>query len=274
MTFNTTGLLTLTLILLTSCSTLSQKNIINPTSIHDANGNNPDENVAFARNLPVEDYYRSLMLAKSYYSPDRNCDIDSKEVCYKPSKPEFIRNYVTEGLGLVDAYCLRWFNRLDESQRKVQTSRTNYNIITQLGSTLLSASSTNYNTITGFNAANTAFTRVADNYTGTFLFANTTKVKQHIFKVMKDKRTLIESRARKEKNNIKFKDFYIEIEQYADICTFSNIKEIVNKSLDATQTYTTADGQQETNAVDSAAAQEARTEKDAGQQKVDSAAGK
>lgn len=266
-------LIILSSLVLHGCSTFNQGDtsaITNPRKIHVSNGStikDLKEEVIRAMNRPVNDYYSAMKVAETLYSEGEKTCTDqaqtlvNKNRCYRTAKDDAIKNYVFEGLGLVDAYCIRWFDRLDDTQRKVDLENANFNVITQLGTAALGLLGASSNSVAGYGAATTARAGLSENYSNAFLLApNARKIKSHIQEIMRDKRDKIETKLKG--HELRFKDFYVELERYAGICTFSTAREIVNTSLHATESEISAKGRIKTIATEEAilASKEVRKE--------------
>lgn len=213
----------------TGCATLNQRtnSVLNPEKLHDQQASaGPTLDAA---QVPIDDYYHALALAKTAYK----FDSVGAPTGYTKQSSDLIENYVNEGIGLVDAYCNRWFQRLDDLQRKLQYEENNLNIITQLGTALLGIGHANSYIVGGYGAINTAATGMLNNYSDTFLAAPTTaKVRQHIVSAMDQAAGDLRGKSK----SLDFKQAYSGLERYAAICTYSQAKEIVDDSLSETKT--------------------------------------
>jgi hypothetical protein len=209
--------------------------LMNPVKIHTAYAK---ESSAYKASLiPIEDYYNALSLAKTKYDGES----------YIAQKQSIIDNYVNEGIGLVDTYCIRWFQNLDDQSRLLNYQRSNINVITQLGTALLGIGKANTNIVTSYGAFTTANAGMTENFNSAFLVAPTTdKVKEHVQNALKEKSTLLKGTSKPKT----FKEAYTELEKYADLCTYDQAKAIVDKSLDITQTKINTTTQQAETVID------------------------
>ena len=224
----------LLILILTSfgCSSYNSRqddtaSVLNPRKIH---GAYDAESLAYkAGQIPISDYYGALELARQRY-------FDEKGTMLKNVTPEDqgeIRNYVLEGIGLVDAYCSRWFQGLDDTNRLLAYQNKNFNVITQLGTAFLGLGSASSALVAGYGATTTAYAGLAENFNSAFLVAPTaSKVKQHIQSAMASEA----GNLRKDANSLNFKEAYTRLERYADLCTHARAKEIVDAALDLTKT--------------------------------------
>jgi len=233
-------------ILLTGCGilrTLKQDDsskqeltLVNPEVLHDAA---PLEShttgaavSASASMIPVTDYYRALLLAQTSYGDcfDANGKLktDAGEACLKHRPRNLIQNYQEEGIALVDAYCRRWFQLLAERERFFNFEQQNWNVIKQLGTTLLGLGGANSAIVALYGGVNTANDGLQDNYRSAFFFSpSVSKVKQLVLAGMKD----YAANLRDSLGNKGFKQVYTELESYADSCTFNSIRTYVSDSV-------------------------------------------
>jgi hypothetical protein len=214
----------------------SVSSLLNPTAIHVS----PDDNSAAAKagQIPVENYYKAMALAKPNYEQDKATLKDATA----------ITSYIDEGLGLVDSYCLRWFRRVEDVQRKVDFDEKNFNVIRQLGTALLGIGKASSNWVTGYGALNTAYSGVAENFNGALLTGPTTrKIKTRIFALIQQSAADLRAAG-----GLTFAQAYTRLERHADICTFSTISEILDTSLAQTRSeIDTTSGDISTNALES-----------------------
>lgn len=227
-------------IAMSGCSNIAKKKddlakTLNPKRIHGAFNK---EDLAFnAANIPVDDYYNAQKAAQIKYDP--------KTFQPTPEDGAAVTNYVYEGIGLVDAYCSRWFRSLDDMSRLLDYQNSNMNVITQLGTAFLGIGGASANFVTGYGAATTAYAGLSNNINTAFFATPTaTKVKSHIDSIMRTESEKLKADAGAKK--LKFKEAYTRLEQYADLCTHARAKEIVESALDATKTRVTADQKIET----------------------------
>lgn len=227
-----------TVLVLQGCGALSSRkddtaSILNPRKIHTAFDT---QSAAYkAGQIPVSDYYAALELARSKYQ------VESTGAVTKVAKADqgLVENYVSEGIGIVDAYCYRWFQGLDDTSRLLAYQNKNVNVITQLGTALLGIAGATAALVTGYGAGTTAYAGLSENFNSAFLVAPTaSKVKEHIVSVMNAESAQLRSDA----PALNFKQAYSRLERYADLCTHARAKEIVDTALDLTKTQFTGIG--------------------------------
>lgn len=228
-----TALALLTIFLLSGCSSLDSRkddtaSILNPRKIHEAFDGT--SRAYAAGQIPISDYYDSLEIARSKYSKSEGTAL----IVIKADQ-ESVKNYVAEGIGLVNAYCRRWFQGLDDTSRMLAYQNKNVNVITQLGTAALGIASASALAVTSYGAATTAYAGISENFNSAFLVAPTaSKVKDHIESVMKTEAASLKT----DSGTLSFKEAYSRLERYADICTHSRAKAIVDSALDLTKTQT------------------------------------
>lgn len=195
--------------------------VLNPKKIHTAASDS--DAASRAEEIPIDDYYNALQLARTKYTAT---DI-------LKSNSSLIENYVNEGIGLADAYCRRWFQKLDDMNRMLAFQTKNVNIISQMGTTLLGIGHASASWVTAYGASNTAFAGVSENVSGAFLVAPTSaRVQEHVDTLMSSEATALRAKS----STLTFKEAYSELERYADYCTYSRAKQIVDAALSITTT--------------------------------------
>jgi hypothetical protein len=208
-----------------------QAALLNPRKIHVASDSSSA--AYMASQIPVSRYYEALKLAQSTYAVERNAGEERFMTGINPSAQRYVENYVNEGIGLVDSYCLRWFQRMDDMSRLLAFQNKSVNVISQLGTTLLGLGSASANWVAGYGAANTAYAGMSENFNGSFLVApNSSKVKDHIQSAMKQEAENL----RYASSTMSFIEAYNAVERYADLCTYNRAKQIVDASLELTKT--------------------------------------
>ena len=212
---------------ISACSLINPKgNLFNPPDIH--NSNSGDARALEAQKIPIDDYYRALILAKQTYTGDTTCSNSIN--CITSAPPEVVDNYVNEGIGLVDSYCLRWFDNLEELQTRVNYQSSNINIIRDLGTALLGLGNANSVIVTAYGAGNTAYTGAAKNFQDTFLLApNTSSVKPRILEIMSVQANNL--REKLDDGSYTFKQAYVDLEKYASICTARTVRDVSEAAL-------------------------------------------
>lgn len=194
--------------------------LLNPPRIHDSA--DATSEAGRAGQLPIDNYYKAMRLAQPEYK-DRDV---------VPSDPKYVKNYVEEGLGLVDAYCLRWFRLLEDTQRKTNFEEKNFNVIRQLGTALLGIGKASSNWVTGYGAANTAYSGIVENFNTAFLAGPTTKkVKDRIFELLNQSSARLLTAA----DTLSFAQAYNRLERHAEICSFAMVIEVLDSSLAGTE---------------------------------------
>jgi len=228
--------------LLQGCGILSSRkddisSILNPRKIHTAYD---VQSPAYkAGQVPISDYYSALELARSRYATAGDGTVTS----VAKADQEAVKNYVSEGIGVVDAYCYRWFQSLDDTSRLLAYQDKNVNVITQLGTAMLGIGGASSALITGYGATTAAYAGIKENFNSAFLVAPTaSKVKEHIVSVMNSESFLLRAHS----SSFNFKQAYSRLERYADLCTHARAKEIVDTALDLTKTQIGTNKQVET----------------------------
>jgi hypothetical protein len=137
--------------------------------------------------------------------------------------------YVQSGITVTQAYCLRWFQRLSDQGLVKDYTDGNINVLRQLGTALLGIGKASSVLVSTYGAGNTAYEGLSKNYEDSFLLAPTSrKVKAQVM-------GLLDAEAAKlteEKPPKSFDEAYVRLERYADLCTQSTAREIVNNALD------------------------------------------
>jgi hypothetical protein len=230
-----------TAISVTGCGAISKaiyekmgdsENRMSPPKIHVLDNTNhslkdQQKNISDAEKIPALYYYDALNKAKEG-------GINNKENILK---------YVGSGTFFVKAECLRWFQRLSDSQREVDYANQTTNIITALGTTLLGLGGASNGFITGYGALNTTRAGLEKNYTDSFLLApNARKVKPHIFNLLDEEEEKLSNMVKSDKITT-FLIAYEKLERYADICTYSTAKEITDNALGETKSMIDDDNQ-------------------------------
>lgn len=230
------------------CSAIEQastdhKETLNPKKIHGIISNPNDtrkELINFATNLPIDDYYQALNLAKTNYSNSG----------YQQASQDAIVNYINEGVGLVNTYCSRWFNKLDDKSRILAYNDNNINVITQLTTALLGVGGASNKIVATYGAATTAYAGMSDNYNAAFLVAPTTsKVRKHIVSAMQSYADELKTKA----PSMQFKEAYTSLEDYANLCTHAKAKEIIDQTLDLSTSEAKMDGKLTTRSINRSA---------------------
>ena len=212
-----------TLLALGGCATPPDIRI-NPTRMHVA-PNSPfgslsspsapsvaPESVKAAEALPAARYFTAMNNAKTQESDG--------------TRAQFIET----GIGVVQAHCLRWFQRMSDQGLVKAYSDGNVNIIRQLGTALLGIGKANSIIVSTYGAGNTAYEGLSKNFDDSFLLApNSRKVKNQIMGILDSEATKLRSTDKGPKN---FDQAYVALERYADLCTHATAREIINDALD------------------------------------------
>jgi hypothetical protein len=199
------------------------------TGTEGSKGKDADTSQARVRDAevaPFRDYYSALENARKGEPAEKDKD-------YLTADRPYIPAYVDQGIGLVKAHCLRWLQRLNDEQRLLEYANTTTNVITELGTTLLGLAGANRAIVATYGGYNTARAGLTKNFNEAFLLApNAKKVKSHIFSVLdaEGERLLQDARDKK----LTFKTAYVRLERYADACTHSTAREIIETALDQT----------------------------------------
>lgn len=195
----------------------------NPQSLHDADA--ADARAVDAARLPVDDYYAALKLARQNYQDDG----------FVAASPENVRNYVEEGIALVDVYCRRWFDQLEMAQRRADLAKKDFNIISQLGTALLGLGRVSPDVVTGYGALGTFVSGYSENASVAFLLAPTTKnVRDKIMQLLMQNAQSLRDQADASDPALSFKSAYVQLERHAAICTYSSARQAADSSLEAT----------------------------------------
>lgn len=201
----------------------SYESLMNPARLHESTER--ESRASAAGQIPVDNYYSALTLARPVYAG--NADP-------APADRTRVRNYVNEGLALVEAYCMRWFRAIEDQQRHVDLAQKDFNVIQQLGTALLGIGKASSNWVTGYGAGFTAYNGIVNNYAAAFLAAPTTKkIKGEILDLLNQSGTALKNRANTATDDapLLFSEAYAALEKHADICTFATIRELLDTRL-------------------------------------------
>jgi hypothetical protein len=156
----------------------------------------------------------------------------------RPADQQRLRAYVDAGVALSDAYCTRWFRRLDDAQRRITFAQNNFNVVRQLGTALIGVAGLSSDTTTVYGALNTAIEGVNANINeALFLAPDTALIKRRVTEAMADRAHQLKSSNRP----TNFADAYVQLERYADMCTFVSARQYVNQAITAPSGAATAD---------------------------------
>jgi hypothetical protein len=198
---------------LCGCMTDRTKSLFNPPAIHPTEDGSPT-NAQYGE-IPIKQYYAALDSAKVKGKGDAAID-----------------DLVDKGIGLVSAYCLRWFQRLDDAQRRLAMQQKDFNIIRDLGTALLGIGGANQTIVASYGALNTAYTGIAENFNEAVLAGPTTaKIKSQVLDMLKQS----ENKLRTDAGSLSFAQAYSRIELHADTCTYNTVRNLLDSSLSSTK---------------------------------------
>lgn len=201
---------------LSGCMTDRTKSLFNPPAVHPS----ADQSSDYAKygDIPISQYYAALEAAKDTDEPG---DVA-------------IVTLVDKGIGLVSAYCLRWFQRLDDAQRRLAIQQKDFNIIRDLGTALLGIGGANQTIVASYGALNTAYTGIVENFNEAVLAGPTTaKIKGQVLDMLRQSETSL--RADAATGELSFAQAYARIELHADTCTYNTIRNLLDSSLSSTR---------------------------------------
>jgi len=183
-------------------------------------------NAIQAQSVPVFIYYEKMNLARSITSTITPNGTGTVPV------PSAIVEYLDAGFALVNAYCLRWFQRMNDQSIYKQFGDESENLIYALGTTLLGLGKANSYFVTSWGASNTFVKGESANYSNNFLLGSSPKIKAQVMKMLVDEGKVI----RNDGEAKTFLQAYTRLEQYADLCTSGTVRDILGKSLDSVET--------------------------------------
>jgi hypothetical protein len=210
-------LIAATALVVAGCAgTKDQTNLLlNPPGIHASADAASD--AAGAGQVPVTQYYAAMKAAQD-----------------KSAGTAEIAAMVDKGIGLVGAYCLRWFQKVDDAQRRLDLQEKDYNIIRQLGTALLGVGKASSSIVATYGAANTAYSGIVENFNGAILAGPATaKVKVQVLDMLKQS----ETKLRADTASLTFAQAYNRIELHADTCTYSTVRNMLDSSLASTKSH-------------------------------------
>lgn len=201
---------------------------ISPPTLHTYDKNlstdeplsNLTEKIKNAEKDPFERYYAAQLLAK-----------DS-------GTQKNINAYLEAGVVLVNVTCSRWFRSLSEAEIRFNFAQGNQNVIQDLATTALGIAKANPITVATAGAGFTALNGFEKMFSQSFFLApNANKVKSHIFAALDTrKKELLYDTNRQAPHPTTYGSAYEALELYGGICTQQTAREIINSSLDQTQT--------------------------------------
>jgi hypothetical protein len=207
-------LVAVTALALAGCMTDRTKGLFNPPTIHASD--DAAAAASIAGQVPVDQYYAAVKNAQAKAATDPEIGI-----------------MVDKGVGLVSAYCLRWFQRLDDSQRRFAMQQKDFNIIRDLGTALLGIGGANSTIVGTYGALNTAYTGIAENFNEAVLAGPTTaKIKSQMMDMLNQSEKQL--RADAVAKSLTFTQAYNRIELHADTCTYSTVRNLLDATLNKT----------------------------------------
>jgi hypothetical protein len=208
-------LIVATMLAVAGCATSrGQTNLLlNPPAIHASADAASD--AAVAGQVPVTQYYAALKAAQD-----------------KAVGATEIAAMVDKGIGLVGGYCLRWFQKVDDAQRRLDLQEKDFNIIRQLGTALLGVGKATSSIVATYGAANTAYSGIMENFNVAILAGPATaKVKVQVLDMLKQS----ETKLRADTASLTFAQAYNRIELHADTCTYSTVRNMLDSTLASTK---------------------------------------
>ena len=157
--------------------------------------------------------------------------------------PTNIGNYVSVGISLIETSCVRWFAKLSKEQRDNELSQNDRNVISALGTSLITIGKLHRDVNSVYSAVNVAQSGLWDNTDKNFgIVTDSKNVKQMVMSAIKQRAVLMQ----KNENGNSFypKDFssaYAQLEQLADICTRAEAQRLVNQTIEQNVKNTTVD---------------------------------
>lgn len=190
-----------------------RQSLYNPPGIHPPTAVQSDANIP--GQVPIAQYYAALKNAKD-----------------EAKGASEISDFVDKGIGLTSAYCLRWFQRLDEVQRRLDLQEKDFNVVRSLGTALLGIGKAIPNWVTGYGAVNTAYSGIVENFNEAVLAGPTTaKIKSQVLDMLQQSEITL----RRDAPGLTFAQAYSRIELHTDTCTYSTVRDLLDSSLNATK---------------------------------------
>jgi len=146
------------LVILTTagCANFGSKN-----GVHGTLSNPPRLHDDISVDAEVRD--AALRQIKSYYATMARAEMEIADGNPPTGDSEVVKRYMTEGIYLVNSYCLRWFQHLEDFERRSDSSKRDYNVISQLGTTLIGLARLHPDVTALYGAANTAYAGFSNN---------------------------------------------------------------------------------------------------------------
>lgn len=210
-----------------------------------------------AEALPVGLYYEAMTAARSATGTATSTAIQA---------------YVDAGVTLVNSYCIRWFQTLSEQGVLKGYVDGNSNVIRQLGTALLGIGKASSYIVGTYGAANTAYAGLSQNFGESFLVApNSRRVKAQVLNLLDQGEQALNGKTKGVPAPATFTEAYRRLERFADLCTHSTAKEIVNNALEQATASIAPDGKISLRPTDAALATASATyalEKRATEEKI------
>ena len=193
--------------------------LANPPRLHDDAAADAASREAARRQ--INSYYAAMQRAEQAYGATPAVAAERNVA---------VGRYVAEGIGLVDSYCLRWFEHLEDFERHADARKKDYNVISALGTALIGIAKLHPDVTAVYGAANTAYTGWSDNQQQALVIAPSSRgVKNKVMTVMQERAAQIRARA----DSIEFPEARHALESYADLCTYTSAKDLVDVSVAA-----------------------------------------
>lgn len=139
---------------------------------------------------------------------------------------------VDKGIGLTSHYCLGWFQRLDDVQRKLDLQEKDFNVIRDLGTALLGIGKAIPIWVAGYGAVNTAYSGIVANFNeGVLAGPTTAKIKAQVLDMLQQSADAL----RRDASGLTFSQAYSRIELHADTCTYSTVRNMLDSTLASTK---------------------------------------
>ena len=188
-----------------------RQSLYSPPGIHPSTTVESDASIS--GQVPIAQYYAALTAAQVKGSTE-------------------IFDFVDKGIGLTSAYCLRWFQRLDDVQRRMNLQEKNFNVLRELGTVFLGIGNAIPNWVTGYGAVNTAYSGIAGNFNESILTGPTTsKIKSQVLAMLRQSEVELRKDVPATGATITFTQAYSRLEMHADTCTYSTVRGLLDTTL-------------------------------------------
>ncbi len=143
------------------------------------------------------------------------------------SQPADFKPLLAQGIGLVDSYCLRWFQRLEEYDQAMAWGQKDFNVITQLGTALLGVAKLSSDVTTLYGASTSALSGLnANRQEGMLIAPPASDVKTKVLDAM-----TLRSKALMSEDFMYVSQVQVALERYADLCTYQSARRMVSQTL-------------------------------------------